>query len=49
MNRMIKEFSNILGIPDMKIVHKDIHGWLYAYKLKIYLRMNFFWDQANKI
>ena len=48
MNRMIKEFSNILGIPDMKIIHKDAHSWLYAYKKDIFEK-EFFWDDKLKL
>ena len=48
MNRMIKEFSNILGIPDMKIIHKDAHSWLYAYKKDVFEK-EFFWDDQLKL
>ena len=48
MNRMITEFSNILGIPDMKIIHKDAHSWLYAYKKDVF-KKEFFWDDQLKL
>ena len=48
MNRMIKEFSNILGISDMKIIHKDAHSWLYAYKKDVF-KKEFFWDDQLKL
>ena len=48
MNCMIKEFSNILGIPDMRIIHKDAHSWLYAYKKDVFEK-EFFWDDQLKL
>ena len=44
MNLMINEFMNIFNIKNINIVHKDIHGWLYAYKLEKF-ENDFFWDQ----
>jgi predicted NAD/FAD-dependent oxidoreductase len=44
MNLMIDEFINIFNIKNINIVHKDIHGWLYAYKLEKF-ENDFFWDQ----
>ena len=44
MNLMINEFINIFNIKNINIVHKDIHGWLYAYKLEKF-DSDFFWDQ----
>jgi renalase len=44
MNLMINEFMNIFNIKNINIVHKDIHGWLYAYKLEKF-ENNFFWNQ----
>ena len=41
---MINEFMNIFNIKNINIVHKDIHGWLYAYKLEKF-ENDFFWDQ----
>jgi hypothetical protein len=44
MNLMIDEFMNIFNIKNINIVHKDIHGWLYAYKLEKF-ENDFFWDK----
>ena len=44
MDLMINEFMNIFNIKNINIVHKDIHGWLYAYKLEKF-ENDFFWDQ----
>ncbi len=44
MDLMINEFINIFNIKNINIVHKDIHGWLYAYKLEKF-ENDFFWDQ----
>ena len=44
MDLMINEFISIFNIKNINIVHKDIHGWLYAYKLKKF-ENDFFWDQ----
>jgi renalase len=44
MDLMIDEFMNIFNIKNTNIVHKDIHGWLYAYKLEKF-ENDFFWDQ----
>ena len=44
MNLMIDEFINIFNIKNINIVHKDIHGWLYAYKLEKF-KNDFFWNQ----
>ena len=44
MDLMIDEFMNIFNIKNINIVHKDIHGWLYAYKLEKF-ENDFFWDQ----
>jgi predicted NAD/FAD-dependent oxidoreductase len=48
MNYMIKEFSNILDISAMKIIHKDAHSWLYAYKKDLFEK-EFFWDEQLKL
>ena len=44
MDLMINEFMSIFNIKNINIVHKDIHGWLYAYKLEKF-ENDFFWDQ----
>jgi predicted NAD/FAD-dependent oxidoreductase len=44
INLMIDEFMNIFNIKNINIVHKDIHGWLYAYKLEKF-KSDFFWNK----
>jgi renalase len=44
MDLMINEFMNIFNIKNINIVHKDIHGWLYAYKLEKF-ENDFLWNQ----
>jgi renalase len=44
INLMIDEFINVFNIKNINIVHKDIHGWLYAYKLEKF-ESDFFWNK----
>jgi renalase len=48
MNLMIEEFCGLFKVFNKKIVHKDIHGWLYACK-KDFFSQDFFWDKKIKL
>jgi predicted NAD/FAD-dependent oxidoreductase len=48
MNLMIEEFCNLCAVYNKKVIHKDIHGWLYAYKEDFYSQ-DFFWDKKTKL
>ncbi len=44
MNLMVGEFLNLFNIKNTKIVHKDIHGWLYAFKKENFSH-KFYWNE----
>ena len=44
INLMVGEFLNLFNIKNTKIVHKDIHGWLYAFK-KENFSQKFYWNE----
>ena len=44
LNFMIREFTTLLEIQNVEISHKDIHGWLYAFKNKDFSR-KFYWNK----
>ena len=44
LNFMIQEFTTLLEIQNVEISHKDIHGWLYAFKNKDFSR-KFYWNK----
>ena len=44
INLMVGEFLNLFHIKNTKIVHKDIHGWLYAFK-KENFSQKFYWNE----
>jgi renalase len=41
---MIREFLTLLEIKNVEISHKDIHGWLYAFKSKDFSN-KFYWNK----
>ena len=41
---MIQEFLTLLEIKNVEISHKDIHGWLYAFKSKDFSK-KFYWNK----
>ena len=41
---MTQEFVDLLKIQNAEISHKDIHGWLYAFKSKDFSR-KFYWNK----
>ena len=41
---MIQEFLNLFEIKNVEISHKDIHGWLYAFKIKDFFN-KFYWNK----
>ena len=41
---MIQEFLNLFEIKNVEISHKDIHGWLYAFKIKNFFN-KFYWNK----
>ena len=41
---MIQEFLSLLEIKNVEISHKDIHGWLYAFKNKDFFN-KFYWNK----
>jgi renalase len=41
---MIQEFLNLFEIKNVEISHKDIHGWLYAFKNKDFFN-KFYWNK----
>ena len=41
---MIREFLTLLEIKNVDISHKDIHGWLYAFKSKDFSN-KFYWNK----
>lgn len=41
---MIQEFLSLLEIKNVEISHKDIHGWLYAFKSKDFSN-TFYWNK----
>ena len=41
---MTQEFVDLLKIQNAEISHKDIHGWLYAFKSKNFSR-KFYWNK----
>ena len=44
LDSMIQEFIALLEIQNVEISHKDIHGWLYAFKSKDFSR-KFYWNK----
>jgi len=44
INLMVGEFLNLFNIKNANIVHKDIHGWLYAFK-KENFSQKFYWNE----
>ena len=44
INLMVGEFLNLFNIKNTKIVHKDIHGWLYAFKKENFSH-KFYWNE----
>ena len=44
LNLMIQEFIALLEIQNAEISHKDIHGWLYAFKSTDFSR-KFYWNR----
>jgi len=44
LNLMIQEFIALLEIQNAEIFHKDIHGWLYAFKSTDFSR-KFYWNR----
>ena len=44
INLMVGKFLNLFNIKNTKIVHKDIHGWLYAFK-KENFSQKFYWNE----
>ena len=44
LNLMTQEFIDLLKIQNAEISHKDIHGWLYAFKSKDFSR-KFYWNK----
>lgn len=48
MKLMINEFITLLKIKNIDIVHKDIHGWLYAYKNNNFTE-KFYWNNETKL
>lgn len=44
LDLMINEFLNVFNIKNSNVVHKDIHGWLYAFNLKNFDK-KFYWNQ----
>jgi renalase len=44
INLMVNEFLNLFKIKNTNIVHKDIHGWLYAFKKKNFSQ-KFYWNK----
>jgi renalase len=48
MGLMIREFLSLLKIQNAEIAHKDIHGWLYAFKNKDFSE-KFYWNNNIKL
>jgi len=48
MELMIQEFFSLLKIQNAEIAHKDIHGWLYAFKKKNFSE-KFYWNSDIKL
>ena len=44
INLMVSEFFNLFNIKNVNIVHKDIHGWLYAFKNENFTQ-KFYWNK----
>mgnify|MGYP002633155631 FL=1 len=44
INLMVGEFFNLFNIKNANIIHKDIHGWLYAFK-KENFSQKFYWNE----
>ena len=44
INLMVGELFNLFNIKNANIVHKDIHGWLYAFK-KENFSQKFYWNE----
>ena len=45
---MIQEFLSLLEIKNVEISHKDIHGWLYAFKSKDFSN-TFYWNKDTNL
>ena len=45
LTEILNEFVDIFKIDDSEVVHKDIHGWLYAFSEDRSFPV--FWDQAK--
>jgi renalase len=48
MELMIREFTTLLKIQNEEVAHKDIHGWLYAFKNKDFTE-KFYWNSDIKL
>ena len=44
INLMVGELFNLFNIKNANIVHKDIHGWLYAFKKENFSH-KFYWNE----
>ena len=44
INLMVGEFFNLFNIKNANIIHKDIHGWLYAFKKENFSH-KFYWNE----
>ena len=44
INLMVREFFNLFNIKNVNIIHKEIHGWLYAFK-KENFSQKFYWNK----
>jgi renalase len=45
---MIQEFVTLLKVQNVEVVHKDIHGWLYAFKNKDFTE-KYYWNSNIKL
>jgi renalase len=48
MELMTREFTALLKIQNAEVAHKDIHGWLYAFKKKSFSE-KFYWNSDIKL